>query len=101
MADYSIDEMRQIVQPIAAKYGVERIFLFGSRAKGSNTLNSDIDFRLDKGAVTGAFTLCRLYSELSEAFQAKVDLLTTGSLDESFLREIKEDEVLIYDRQGL
>lgn len=101
MADYSIEEMRHIVQPIAAKYGVDKIFLFGSRARGDNTSESDIDFRVDKGAVTGAFTLCRLYSELSEALHTKIDLLTTGSLDESFLQGIKKDEVLIYDGQGL
>lgn len=101
MADYSIDEMKRIVAPIAGKYGVDRIFLFGSRARGDHTPESDIDLRLDKGKIVGAFTLCKLYSELSEALQSKVDLLTTGSLDEEFLRDIKNDEVLLYDRQRI
>ena len=99
MANYSIDEMKHIVAPIAERYGVDRIFLFGSRARGDHNTESDIDLRLDKGRIVGAFTLCKLYSELSDALQMKIDLLTTGSLDEEFLRNIKNDEVLLYDGQ--
>lgn len=36
------------------------------------------------------------YAEISEALQKNVDVVTTGSLDQEFLDEIKEDEVLLY-----
>ena len=100
MADYTISEMRRIVAPIAQKYGVERIFLFGSRARGDSTPESDIDLRVDKGRVKG-FAIGGLYEELSEAFQTELDLLTTGSLDEDFLQKIEPEEVLLYDQQGI
>lgn len=100
MADYTISEMRKIVAPIAQKYGVERIFLFGSRARGDSTPGSDIDLRVDKGKVKG-FAIGGLYEDLSEAFQMKLDLLTTGSLDEDFLQKIGPEEVLLYDQQGI
>lgn len=100
MADYSIEEIRQIVAPIAARYGVERVYLFGSRARGDNTPESDIDLRVDKGKVMG-FALGGLYVDLSEALQTDLDLLTTGSLDEKFLRRIQPEEVLLYEQPGV
>ncbi len=42
------------------------------------------------------FALCGFYTEVAEALQMKVDVLTTGSLDDDFLREIEKDEVMLY-----
>lgn len=100
MADYTISEIKEIVTPIAQKYGVERVYLFGSRARGDSTPESDIDLRVDKGKIKG-FAIGGLYEDLSEAFQTDLDLLTTGSLDEDFLQKIRPEEVLLYDWQGI
>ncbi|MDR1014731.1 MAG: nucleotidyltransferase domain-containing protein [Coriobacteriales bacterium] len=43
---YTIDELAGLVTPIAEEYGVERVFLFGSYARGSQNADSDIDFRI-------------------------------------------------------
>jgi len=83
---YAIDELRALISPIAAQYGVGRIFLFGSYARGQATENSD-----------GLFTLGALYSDLEERLGKKLDLLTTGSLDQQFLSHIAQEEVLLYD----
>lgn len=40
---YTIEEIKNIVEPIARKYGVARIYLFGSFARGDVTENSDVD----------------------------------------------------------
>ena len=34
---YSAADIQKIVSPIAAKYGVDRMYLFGSYATGKNT----------------------------------------------------------------
>ena len=94
---YAIDELRALISPIAAQYGVGRIFLFGSYARGQATENSDVDLRIDKGNVRGLFTLGALYSDLEERLGKKLDLLTTGSLDQQFLSHIAQEEVLLYD----
>ena len=93
---YTIEEIKTIVAPIARKYGVERVYLFGSYARGDVNENSDIDLRIDKGSLKGLFALCGLYTEIEEALQMKVDILTTGSLEEDFLRKIQKEEVLLY-----
>jgi predicted nucleotidyltransferase len=93
---YTIEEIRAIVKPIARKYGVARVYLFGSYARGDITENSDVDLRVDKGTLKGMFALCGLCTEIEEALQMKVDLLTTGSLEDDFLRKIQKEEVLLY-----
>ena len=77
---YSIDEIKSIVAPIAEQYGVARIFLFGSYARGEATPASDLDFRIDKGKLRGLIQLGGLYSDLEKQQDKKLDLLTTASL---------------------
>lgn len=96
---YSIDEIKNIVTPIAAQYGVERVFLFGSYARGEATVDSDLDFRVDKGSLRGLMALGGMYSDLEEKFNKDLDLLTTGSLDTAFLNRIAKEEILIYGKQ--
>ena len=94
---YTIEEIKAVVEPIARKYGVERVYLFGSYARGDVTENSDIDLRVDKGSLKGMFALCGLYTEIEEALQMKIDILTTGSLEDGFLHKIQNEEVLLYE----
>ena len=46
---YTIDQIRKIVAPIAASYGVGSLSLFGSYARGEATDGSDIDILVDSG----------------------------------------------------
>lgn len=95
---YSINEIRNRISPIAIKYGVERVYLFGSYAKGCATSESDIDLRVDKGSLRGLFALSGMRLDICNALSKDVDLLTTNSLDEDFLGKIHSDEVLIYEQ---
>ena len=93
---YTIEEIKSIVVPIAASHDVDRIYLFGSYARGEATPSSDIDLRVDKGRLRGLIALGALYADLEEGLGKKLDLLTTGSLDQKFLQHIAKEEVLIY-----
>ncbi len=93
---YTINEIKNIVSPIAQRYGVDRVFLFGSYARGEATPESDLDFRIDRGKLRGLFALGGMYSDLQEQFDKKLDLLTTASLDDDFLKRISREEVLVY-----
>lgn len=95
---YSIEEIQNQVSPIAVRYGVQRVYLFGSYAKGCATAESDVDLRVDKGALRGLFALSGMRLDICKALSKEVDLLTTGSLDDDFRNKIQRDEVLIYER---
>ena len=92
----TIEEIRNIAASIGRQYGVERIFLFGSYARGDNNETSDIDFRIDKGNIRGLFQLCGFKNKLEDSLGKEVDVLTTQSLDNSFLNHIAKEEILLY-----
>jgi len=65
-------------------------------ARGEATLNSDIDFLVDRGSLSDLLALGGLASDLEDAFEKKVDVLTTQMLSQVFLNSIREEKILIY-----
>ena len=96
MAIHTLPEIRDVVSALAKQYGAERVYLFGSYARGDMTEDSDIDLRIDQGAVHG-LELCGLLLDIEDALGLPVDLVTTGSMDEKFRSFIEDDEVLLYE----
>jgi hypothetical protein len=96
MAVCTISEIQNTVAKLAAEYGADRVYLFGSYARGDMTASSDIDLRIDKGSIHG-LALAGLLVDLEDALGVPVDLIPTGSLDERFLDAIHDDEVLLYE----
>lgn len=95
---YTIAEIQNLIAPVARRYGVERVFLFGSYARGEATPGSDIDLRVDSGAIRGYFKLAGFYRELAETLGKSVDVLTTGALSDEFLARIAKEEVMLYEQ---
>ena len=93
---YTLDEIKAIAHPIAARYGIAALYLFGSYARGDVTPTSDIDLRIDKGRIRG-IEMGGLLLDLEDALGVPVDLVPTGSLSERFLSSIQKDEVLLYE----
>ena len=92
----TISEIKAVVAELAQKYGAQRIYLFGSYARGDMTQTSDIDLRIDKGEIRG-LQLAGLLLDLEDALGVSVDLIPTSSLDATFLSAIHESEVLLYE----
>ena len=87
---YTIDEIRRIADPIARRYHVNALYLFGSYARG------EADFRVDRSNMTDLLELGGLYSDLESGFDKKLDVLTTEMLSPEFLQSIRSEEVLVY-----
>lgn len=107
---YTTSEIASIVRPIAEKYNLKAVFLFGSYARGEAKESSDIDLLVDSTgtALKGLFALGALYCDLEEALGNKIDLITVGALEqkaqmpseESFCETIKRERIKIYDKTG-
>ena len=93
---YTLDEIKAIAHPIAQRYGIAALYLFGSYARGEATPQSDIDFRVDRGNLVDLLELGGLFSDLEDSFQKNLDVLTTQMLSPAFLNSIRTEEVLIY-----
>ncbi len=83
MALHTVAEIQQIVAALAKQYGSQRVYLFGSYARGDMTDASDIDLRIDKGAIRG-LAFAGLLGDLEDALGTSVDLISTAGMDDSF-----------------
>ena len=50
---YSIEEIKQIAIPIVSEYGIARLGIFGSYARGEANEDSDLDFIMDTDGLIG------------------------------------------------
>jgi predicted nucleotidyltransferase len=94
---FSIGEIKQRVEPIAKDYGIGKLSLFGSYARGQATDASDLDFRIvDDGNLHGLFRLSGFIRDLKNQFNKPIDVVTNDALSSDFLSRIKPDEVVVY-----
>lgn len=93
----TISEIQSIVSKLAQEYGAERVYLFGSYARGEATEESDIDLRIDKGSIRG-LQFAGLLGSLEDELGKKVDLISTNGMDSRFLSAIAPEEILLYER---
>ena len=97
---YTTDEIKRIVEPVAREYGVGRLSLFGSYARGEAGPDSDIDIRvIDGGNIRGLFKLAGFKCDLEDCFGTKVDVIAVDPSAREFLEEIRNDEVIIYEQR--
>lgn len=96
---YTIDEIRTKAMPIAIRYGVDALSLFGSYARGEADEKSDLDFLIQKGSMKGLLSYCGMIADLEDVFQCHVDLVIKNAIkDKQFLETIGKDEVNLYER---
>lgn len=92
-----INEIQKVVVPIAHSYGVKRLYLFGSYAKGTASEKSDVDLLVEKGKPMSLLKLSGMRQRVQEALNLSVDLVTTAGIGDDFRREIAETEILLYE----
>ena len=96
-----MEELSATVSPIANSFGVEKLYLFGSRARGDARADSDYDFMISKGNVRTLFLHAALWQALEDALHSPVDLITDTSNDKALIERARKDAVLLYERPGL
>ena len=94
---YEIEDIKRISVPIAQKYGVKKLALFGSYARGEQKETSDIDFLIEMGRILG-WEFYGLINDLEDDLGVHVDVLTYNTLKNSLIADAIEDEVVLYER---
>lgn len=95
---YTVDEIKNKIIPIAQKYGVKSISLFGSYARGEATEDSDVDILIDLGDIYSLLEYSGFINSLEDVLECNDDVVTTGSNNKDFLENISKDVVLIYEK---
>ena len=102
------ERIATLVQPVAKKYGIQAVWIFGSRARGDNRPDSDVDLlvRLDGETVNG-FAIGGIYNDLNKAIpNIDVDLIEESALEDrlknlsrshvNFKKNVLRERVLLY-----
>lgn len=91
--------LKELILPIAQKYGVQRVLLFGSMARGDADENSDYDFLITKGNLRSLVQYMAFVSELENALNCHVDVITDTSTDEQIIEAAMQGGILLYERK--
>jgi predicted nucleotidyltransferase len=96
---HTIDELKLLVAPVAEKYGVRKIYLFGSVARGDHNESSDYDFCIESGKIEDYFKLAGFFRDLTDAIGSDIDLVDIDSLEPEFLKNIRSEGVVVYEEE--
>lgn len=93
----TLEKITEIVKPIASKYKVQEIYIFGSYARGEATADSDLDFLVFGGESFKKTLIFALAEELREAFEKAVDVFEIHEVnqDSSFYNAIMRERRLV------
>ena len=94
---YTINEIKEKTVPIAKEYGIKKMSLFGSYARGKANDESDVDIYVDKGRLKSLIRYFMFVHELEKELNCHVDVVTTGIEDKDFLKSIEDEGVLLYE----
>ncbi len=105
MSVYTINEITEKVRPIAEVYGIDKMYLFGSYARGEATEESDIDFYVEFSKPLG-LRYCSFVSDIEECLGKSVDIITKDGLynpatlqeNEKLIQRITEERKCIYTK---
>lgn len=103
MCIYKMEEITEKIRPIAESYNIDKVYLFGSYARGEAAEESDIDLIVDSEKLRG-LKFFGFYEDLKEAFQKNVDLITEEQINRSrsdplyqrFIEELETERKVIY-----
>jgi len=106
---YTIEQLTELIAPVALKYRLPAVYIFGSYAKGEASDSSDVDILVDRtGAQLGSLLeMGGLYNDLSEAIGKSIDLITVDALDQpdvqrrtpGFKEHLYEERITVYGQQ--
>ena len=94
---YTKDQLISLLVPVFRQNHIRKATLFGSHAKGSATVRSDVDLMVDSGLHGLAFF--GLLEDVRNSLQCDVDLIDTADIipDSAIDREIQRTGVVIYE----
>lgn len=90
---FDVDKLVEICH----QYGIVRVGLFGSVARGEATEESDLDLLVEFSRRISLLNMVALERELSAALGRKVDLLTEEAISPYLRDRIRRDLRVIYE----
>ncbi len=88
----TFEEIKNTIEPVARKNGLESVYLFGSYARGEADEGSDVDILFTmKDKVPGLIMICDIRINLSNVLGKDVDVFYVPNNDDSKYDPIRKD----------
>ncbi len=104
----SIDSIRLMILPVVLKYGIKRVTLFGSYARGEAKEDSDVDFLIECNGIDTMTEYLSLTDDLKTAIGKNVDIVMYDALQTDRSRaakrlrqNIENDQVVVYENDRI
>ena len=94
---FTLEDITSLVKPIAQKYRVQEIYLFGSYARGEADESSDLDFLVFGGENFKRTMIFSLAEDLREVLKKDVDVFEIAEInkDSDFYHTIMKERLLV------
>ena len=100
----SKEAIMYLIKPVAMKYKLDKVYLFGSYARGEARKDSDIDLMIEGGEFGSLLDLVYLQEKFETALGRNVDVVERSAIqnDDSrsgrrFRSHFERDKVLLYE----
>ena len=101
---YTLEEIARLIAPVAKKYNIPKVYIFGSYARGEATANSDVDLMIEGGDF-GALDVVGIMNDFQETLNKSVDLVTSETLlqkstkerSKKFISNVNKEKIILYE----
>ena len=93
----TLDYIKEQIAPVAQKYGVDEIYVFGSYARGEATATSDVDLLVFGGSNFKPANIFVLAEEIRHILDKEVDVFEINEINvgSEFYERVMEERVLV------
>lgn len=88
-------ESREKILALGKRYGINRIRIFGSVARGEESINSDIDLLINFDEGRSLFDLIGFRNDIEEMLGRKVDVVSENALHWYIKEKVLQEAVEI------
>ena len=94
---FTIKDIVRLVKPVAEKYGVKAVYLFGSYARGEADEDSDLDFLVFGGENFKLTMIFALAEDLRDILKKNVDVFEISEInkDSDFYTTIMKERLFV------
>ncbi len=84
---------RDSIKKITKKYGIRRVRLFGSIARGEANSRSDVDLLVELPPKTSLLTVVAIKQELEDLLSRRVDVVTEAAISPYIRDQVLQEAV--------
>ena len=92
------DNRKQILK-VASEHGATHVRVFGSVARGEDSIDSDVDLLVDTASKTSAWFPAGLILDLESLLGRHVDVVTERGLNPYIRAQVLREAISLYDEE--